>query len=170
MKTCPYCAHSNREGVLFCEECGQVLYTEQGAQTSTKRLPTGTGGLNAKSGWGTARFSPKSTIVLQIRDNPSPIEIEPQQETIIGRYDGSNSTTPTIDLTPYGAYEHGVSRIHAAIRRGEDTLMLVDLGSVNGTHLNGQRLIPNQPRVLRDGDEIRIGKLVCHIYFKTDGK
>lgn len=168
MKTCPYCTHSNREGVLFCEECGQVLYTEQGTATRTKKLPTGTGGLSAKGGWGTARFNQSATIVLQIRDNPSPIEIVPQQETIIGRYDGSSASTPTIDLTPYGAYENGVSRIHAAIRRGEDTLTLVDLGSVNGTHLNGQRLIPNQPRVLRDGDEIRIGKLVCHIYFKTN--
>jgi pSer/pThr/pTyr-binding forkhead associated (FHA) protein len=52
------------------------------------------------------------------------------------------------------------------IRRGEDTLTLVDLGSTNGTHLNGQRLIPNQPRVLRDGDEVRLGKLVFHIFFK----
>ncbi len=168
MKICPYCTYSNREGVLFCEECGQILYTTQGAATSTKKLPVGTGGLSAKGGWGTARFNQSATIVLQIRDNPSPIEIVPQQETIIGRYDGSSSSTPTIDLTPYGAYENGVSRIHAAIRRGEDTLTLVDLGSVNGTHLNGQRLIPNQPRVLRDGDEIRIGKLVCHVYFKTN--
>ncbi|MCE7947625.1 MAG: FHA domain-containing protein [Chloroflexi bacterium CFX4] len=167
MKVCPYCAHSNREGILFCEECGQVLYTEQGAATSTKRLPVGTGGLSAKGGWGTARFNQSATIMLHIRDNPSPIEVKPQQETILGRYDGSSSSTPTIDLTPFGAYENGVSRIHAAIRRGEDTLTLVDLGSVNGTHLNGQRLIPNQPRVLRDGDEIRIGKLVCHVFFKT---
>lgn len=169
MKICPYCAHTNREGVLFCEECGQALYAEQGATPSTKRLPVGTGGNNAKGGWGTARFDQSATIVLHIRDNPIPIEIVPQQETIIGRYDGSSSATPTIDLTPYGAYENGVSRIHAAIRRGEDTLTLVDLGSVNGTHLNGQRLIPNQPRVLRDGDEIRIGKLVCHVHFKING-
>ncbi len=169
MKICPYCAHTNREGVLFCEECGQALYAEQSGIIPTKRLPVGTGGNNAKGGWGTARFDQSATIVLHIRDNPTPIEIVPRQETIIGRYDGSSSATPTIDLTPYGAYENGVSRIHAAIRRGEDTLTLVDLGSVNGTHLNGQRLIPNQPRVLRDGDEIRIGKLVCHVHFKING-
>jgi len=40
------------------------------------------------------------------------------------------------------------------------------VGSSNGTFLNGQRLVPNQPRVLRDGDEVRFGKLVAHIYFK----
>jgi hypothetical protein len=174
MKICPYCAMSNREGILFCEECGQVLFVEQprlptgpiAPPSPTKRLGVGTGSLQGKSAWGTARFSHDSAVILHIRDNPVPVEIKPQEETILGRYDGSSTSTPTLDLTPYGAYENGVSRIHAAIRRGEDTLTLVDLGSVNGTHLNGQRLIPNQPRVLRDGDEVRFGKLVCHVFFK----
>jgi pSer/pThr/pTyr-binding forkhead associated (FHA) protein len=85
---------------------------------------------------------------------------------ILGRADSSSTQVPDLDLTPYGALEKGVSRMHAAIHRSEDTLTLVDMGSVNGTHLNGQRLIPEQPRVLRDGDEIRLGKLVAHIYFK----
>jgi pSer/pThr/pTyr-binding forkhead associated (FHA) protein len=87
-------------------------------------------------------------------------------EAVLGRADEVSGTSPDLDLTPYNALEKGVSRIHAAIRRGEDTLTLVDLGSVNGTHLNGQRLVPNQPRVLRDGDEIRLGRLVVHIYFR----
>ena len=56
--------------------------------------------------------------------------------------------------------------MHAVVRRGDGLLNLIDLGSVNGTYLNGQRLIPNQPRVLRDGDEIKFGKLVCYVYFK----
>lgn len=169
MRICPYCAHNNREGIIYCEECGQVLASEQPQPTtSTRKLPSGTGGLNFKGGWGTARFGHTATVLLRVRDVPEPVEVRPQQETILGRYDGSSSSTPTVDLTPFGAYENGVSRIHAAIRRGEDTLMLVDLGSVNGTHLNGQRLIPNQPRVLRDGDEVRLGKLVFHVFFKTN--
>jgi pSer/pThr/pTyr-binding forkhead associated (FHA) protein len=59
-----------------------------------------------------------------------------------------------------------VSRVHAAIERSEDTLTLIDMRSSNGTLLNGQKLVPDQPRVLRDGDEVRLGKLVAHIYFK----
>lgn len=167
MITCPYCAHDNQEGVLFCEECGQPLFGEGAAAIATRKLAGATNQLDGKNAWGTARFGQNASILLHIRDNPRPVEIKPQEETILGRHDGSNPSTPTIDLTAFGAYEHGVSRIHAAIRRGEDTLTLVDLGSVNGTHLNGQRLIPNQPRVLRDGDEIRLGRLVCHIFFKT---
>ncbi|MCS7071755.1 MAG: FHA domain-containing protein, partial [Anaerolinea sp.] len=67
-------------------------------------------------------------------------------------------------------FEKGVSRLHAAICRQDETLTIVDMGSSNGTHLNGQRLIPDQPRVLRDGDEIRLGKLVAHIYFKRQNQ
>jgi pSer/pThr/pTyr-binding forkhead associated (FHA) protein len=167
MITCPYCAHDNQEGELFCEECGQPLFGEGATAIATRKLAGATNQLDGKNAWGTARFGQNASILLHIRDNPQPVEIQPQEETILGRHDSSSPSTPTIDLTAFGAYEHGVSRIHAAIRRGEDTLTLVDLGSVNGTHLNGQRLIPNQPRVLRDGDEIRLGRLVCHIFFKT---
>ncbi|KAB2855894.1 MAG: FHA domain-containing protein, partial [Anaerolineae bacterium] len=39
-------------------------------------------------------------------------------------------------------------------------------GSVNGTFLNGQRLIPRQARIVHDGDEMRFGKLALRIYFK----
>jgi hypothetical protein len=175
MKVCPYCATNNREGILFCEECGQVLFVESNLagiasaqdMTSTRKLFTGTGGLVGKNSWGTARFQRASKILLHIKDSASPVEINPDEEVVLGRYDPVNSPRVTVDMTPYGAYENGVSRMHAIIKRGEDTLTLLDLGSVNGTVLNGQRLTPNQPRVLRDGDEIRLGKLVCHIYFKV---
>jgi pSer/pThr/pTyr-binding forkhead associated (FHA) protein len=80
--------------------------------------------------------------------------------------DTSSTQRPDFDLTPFGALENGVSRMHATIERSEDTLTIMDMGSANGTHLNGQKLVPNQPRILRDGDEIRLGKLVAHIYFK----
>lgn len=167
MKTCPFCAHNNTEGVFFCEDCGQPLYGEAIKTVSTKQLPSEEEkGLGLSAAWGTARFAQETKIIIHFRDNPKPIELKPQEETVLGRYDGTSTITPTLDLTPFGAYENGVSRIHAAIRRGEDTLTLVDLGSVNGTHLNGQRLLPNQPRVLHDGDEVRLGKLICHIYFK----
>jgi len=165
MKICPYCAHSNLEGVLFCEDCGESLGAD-GGQTSTKQLERATSQLTGKSTWGTARFAREASIILHIRDANDPIVLTPADEMTLGRADPASTSKPSLDLTPFGAQEKGVSRMHATIRRGDDTLTLIDLGSVNGTHLNGQRLIPNQPRVLRDGDEIRLGKLVCHIFFK----
>jgi pSer/pThr/pTyr-binding forkhead associated (FHA) protein len=167
MRVCPSCGSNSLEGVLYCEECGQPLYGENVPSTvSTLRLQTGVISGEGKYAFGSVQYTPTATVTLHMRDSNQTVELRPQEETILGRQDNSNRSVPMLDLTPYGAYEKGVSRIHAAIRRTEETLNLVDLGSVNGTHLNGQRLNPNQPRILRDGDEIRLGKLVCHLYFK----
>ncbi len=50
------------------------------------------------------------------------------------------------------------SRLHAELRVAADKLEVVDLGSTNGTFLNGERLAPNLPRSLKPGDEIHFGK------------
>lgn len=50
--------------------------------------------------------------------------------------------------------DRGVSRAHARISRGAEGWTLTDLGSTNGTFLNGVRV---RSAALRDGDEIRIG-------------
>jgi hypothetical protein len=166
MKVCPYCAHTNREGLLFCEDCGQSLTVGSPTALPTRQLEQSGSAVAAKATWGTARFGQDASIIIHIRDAAEPIVLQPAKQMVLGRADANSTQLPDLDLTPYGALEKGVSRIHAAIHRSEDTLTLVDMGSINGTHLNGQRLIPEQPRVLRDGDEIRLGKLVAHIYFK----
>lgn len=167
MKVCPFCGQKNREGMLFCEECGQSLHGDALNTTlPTRQLHQLPNELAAKATWGTAKFGQASTVLIHVRDATDPIVLQPARRIVFGRADKSSPNQPDLDLTPYGALERGVSRIHAAIERSEDTLTLIDMGSSNGTHLNGQRLSPDQPRVLRDGDEIRFGKLVAHIYFK----
>jgi pSer/pThr/pTyr-binding forkhead associated (FHA) protein len=39
----------------------------------------------------------------------------------------------------------------------ETRVLLVDRGSLNGTYVAGQRLLPDVPRLLRDGDEVTFG-------------
>lgn len=164
MILCTHCSHPNREGSFFCEACGMPLGVA--AAAATKRLDSAPLDMAAKATWGTARFGEDAVIILRIRDVPDPIKLEHATQVILGRADSTSTSKPDVDLTPYNALEKGVSRTHAAIRRSDDNLTLTDLGSANGTHLNGQRLIPEQPRLLRDGDEIRLGKLVAHIYFR----
>lgn len=166
MIICPHCGQGNREGVMFCEDCGENLTSKEPATLSTRQLDPASSELAAKATWGTARFGQQASIIIRIRDAAEPVVLQPTKRTILGRLDASSKQKPDLDLTPFGALEKGVSRLHAMITRSEDTLTLIDMGSSNGTHLNGQRLVPDQPRVLRDGDEIRLGKLVAHIYFK----
>lgn len=82
---------------------------------------------------------------------------------VIGRSDAKSSYIPDVDLAECDALEKGVSRRHAAlVRFKESTACLLDLDSSNGTFLNGDRLKPNQPYPLNDGDQIRLGTLTLY--------
>jgi hypothetical protein len=52
------------------------------------------------------------------------------------------------------------SRRHVQFELSNNTLLARDLGSSNGTLVNGQRLLPNQPRPLAPGDLIQIGNTI----------
>lgn len=47
-----------------------------------------------------------------------------------------------------------IGRMHACIQRENNNLYIVDLGSANGTVLNGEILVPNQPYLLKNNDVI----------------
>jgi hypothetical protein len=166
MVKCPYCQHEMMEGALFCEDCGLSLWGDSTGEVSTRKLEEEANEFSVKSGWGTATFQDLNQVIIHVRDAQDPITIRPSNEYLIGRHDVASGIAPDLDLTPYGALDKGVSRLHASLRRGDEVLSIVDLDSANGTYLNGQRLAAHQPRLLRDGDEIRLGKLVLHIYFK----
>jgi DNA-binding winged helix-turn-helix (wHTH) protein len=61
-----------------------------------------------------------------------------------------------------------VSRCHARIVVEGTAATLEDLGSKNGTYLNGQRL--RQPSELNDGDEIWIGRSLARFRFVAEGE
>jgi pSer/pThr/pTyr-binding forkhead associated (FHA) protein len=56
-----------------------------------------------------------------------------------------------------------VSRRHVLIIREGNLLKVADLGSTNGTYLNGVRLQQHQPRLLRTGDRLSLGELVLKV-------
>jgi hypothetical protein len=115
--------------------------------------------------WGTATLSPDAQIKLHVLGQHDPIWICLTNPLVLGRADQDNGIEVNVDLSPYGAAAQGVSRHHASLELIRKTVMLTDLGSTNGTFLNDQRLLPQQRRVVRDNDEIRLGKLIIHIYF-----
>jgi hypothetical protein len=118
--------------------------------------------------FGTARFGSHMNLVIRLRDSATTFVYEAAQidELLLGRFDPVTRHSPDVDLHEYAATEKGVSRRHAVIVRRDGALNLIDQGSPNGTFLNGQRLIPHQPRILRDGDDVRLGHLVLEIHFE----
>jgi hypothetical protein len=83
---------------------------------------------------------------------------------LIGRRDVKRGNSVDVDLSSRDGGKI-ISRRHAEIGF-KDGYFLHDLGSVNGTWLNGQRLIPNQQYALSDGDEIVFGRKGIRVVFK----
>jgi pSer/pThr/pTyr-binding forkhead associated (FHA) protein len=105
--------------------------------------------------------------VMTVFANPTrSLQFEVVEQVVIGRRCPENSQPPDIDLAQYGAYPAGVSRRHAVLRRDGGRMLLMDLGSSNGTMIGNERLRPNMPTPVLSGDTIRFGRLQAWIFFK----
>jgi hypothetical protein len=61
--------------------------------------------------------------------------------------------------------EYSVSKRHCIIARVENEYRLTDMGSTNGTILDGTTLLPQKPRRLKGGETIALGRLMLVFYF-----
>jgi hypothetical protein len=175
---CPVCRIKYVANTLFCSECGLYLLKKD-EEIATDPLET------AEVEWqGEAESRLRDefnlpdkgplTVRLHIRADKSPLgprgaarelEVGLGKPVRLGRLDPRQDIYPDIDLTDDLAQEHGVSRIHACIfRRGQD-VAVEDMGSTNGTLLNGKRLAPYLPERLKDGDQLQLGKLLIEVGF-----
>lgn len=84
-------------------------------------------------------------------------------EVTLGRIVEGQPILPDIDLSPYEAYAHGVSRLHAALKVNPQRVAIMDLGSSNGTRVNGQKIVPHIDYPLKDQDIVALGKLKIQI-------
>ena len=91
------------------------------------------------------------------------ISLELNREYVIGRRHKSQPIIPDIDLSPFKAYDWGISRLHANLNVTREHVSVTDLGSSNGTWHSGARITPNEPYFLEHGDLIHLGKLKIQI-------
>jgi pSer/pThr/pTyr-binding forkhead associated (FHA) protein len=164
---CSSCGKRHAENTLFCDECGAYLQGGEDQRTAPLAVDDVdwteadlglTGALN-----GNATYP--VVVRLSIPGSGREIEFPVSKEITLGRLDAASATFPDVDLTPDNGLEKGVSRRHARITRKASELYVEDLGSVNGTYLNGKRLTPYLPHVLKDEDEIRLSRILMHIHF-----
>jgi hypothetical protein len=114
--------------------------------------------------WGNTFLGRAARLQLEVDGHAgAPIQAHIEDELIVGRAVPGNPEQPDIDLTFYGAIIQGVSRRHLMIIKEGNLLKVADLGSTNGTFLNGVRLQPRQPRLLRTGDRLSLGQLVIKV-------
>ena len=97
-------------------------------------------------------------ILVSDRKEHAPQGLEICDDVTIGRT-VSGIIKSDLDLTDVGGEDLGVSRKHALLVPTADKLKLVDLGSTNGTFVEGEELITGKPRSLQDGNILSFGGL-----------
>jgi pSer/pThr/pTyr-binding forkhead associated (FHA) protein len=102
-------------------------------------------------------------VRLRIGESGREVEASLNKAIHLGRLDPASDVFPEIDLTNDNGLERGVSRRHARILKREGTVVVEDLGSINGTFINGKRLAPYLPEVLHRGDQLQLGKLLIEV-------
>ena len=172
MITCPVCRTTYVANTLFCTECG--LYLKKSDELGTDPLETVKVRWLGKTEEPTYREGkPVETGPLNIRlrigpsDRVRELEVPVVKPIRLGRMDPMQDIYPEVDLTEDMAMEFGVSREHACIFRRGTIIVVEDLGSTNGTLLNGNRLAPFLPQFLEDGDQLQLGRLLIEIRFEA---
>jgi pSer/pThr/pTyr-binding forkhead associated (FHA) protein len=161
MIQCPNCSHQEFVGTLFCSECGQRLTHAEAAPNLAKSVhlvdketittkPATPEGPELESG---------AFLGLRVINTGKVISLLGRENFTLGRSGKDQAIIPDIDLVPYDAYDHGVSRIHAEIQLREDGIFIIDLESANSTIINGKRLDSQSPYPIRHGDVIELGGL-----------
>jgi hypothetical protein len=161
---CPNCGFPRAGSSRFCEDCGYD-HTTGKVPVLTPAVPAPTAGTaEPTAGWtATVRADRKYYEENAIEGVEFPADpgerliTLPSPQARIGRRSNSKGTNPEIDLADT---DPGASHSHALLTLSVDGTWLVsDLGSTNGTYLNGEQspLTAGQTRALKDGDEVHVG-------------
>ncbi len=145
---CNACGHANPPGANFCSSCGAVLEPSRDDTTITFTPVEGTGDVAEDELTVSLGEFPESTAMVVVKRGPNAGSkyVLDQDVTRAGRHPDSDIFLD--DIT--------VSRRHAEIRRGPNGSFTVhDVGSLNGTYLNRERVEDGE---LVAGDELQIGK------------
>jgi pSer/pThr/pTyr-binding forkhead associated (FHA) protein len=140
---CRNCGHRNPGDAHFCANCGHPLQDDT-----------------------TISFNPVEVEDEAEGESAAPqSELEPGQALLVVQR-GPNAGSKFLidkDLTTAGRHPESdiflddvtVSRRHAEFRRQDSAFIVRDVGSLNGTYVNRQRVESTQ---LANGDELQIGK------------
>jgi len=160
---CPLCEHTFPAHTPICPHCGLDL--SKALPRTMGTFPLSPAALERVFRWGQSTPGAAQQLTLEIGGAAEPIHAELKDRLVIGRYDRKAAANPDVDLTLHGARQRGVSRQHVVLTLERDCVRVADLGSTNSTYLNGYRLLPHQPRILRDGDELTLGRMALIVRF-----
>ncbi len=154
---CNQCGHRNPPGSNFCSSCGGVLAQVEGEETTITFLPNETSG-----------ESPEDELTVSLD------EVSDDQGLLVVKRGPNAGSRYALDADVVHVGRHPeseifldditVSRRHAEFLREGRTFSVRDVGSLNGTYLNRERI---EQSPLTHGDEVQIGKF--KLVFVTGG-
>jgi pSer/pThr/pTyr-binding forkhead associated (FHA) protein len=153
---CNNCGHRNPLGSNFCSSCGAVLETQDAEHTTITFHPT------------TPTDPTDDEVSVELDEVPEEIAVLVVKR---GPQAGSRFALDSA-LTTAGRHPESdifldditVSRRHAEIERRGEGYVVRDVGSLNGTYLNRERI---EEAALENGDEVQIGKFKLVFFLGT---
>ncbi|MDX6318419.1 MAG: hypothetical protein QOD35_1819 [Nocardioidaceae bacterium] len=163
MPFCTECGHQNPDNARFCAQCGHRLVTAERPVDSTSTLSFG----------GPDRAEAEVESRLSAAEEAA-VEALPSGSALLVVLRGSSAGSRfLLDTDEVSAGRHPdseiflddvtVSRRHAVFRRTSDGYLVADVGSLNGTYVNRDRI---DEVLLSSGDEVQIGKYRL-VYFNS---
>ena len=153
---CNNCGHRNPVGSNFCSSCGAVLETESAEHTTITFHPV-------------APSDPVDEEVSVALD-----EVGGDEGVLVVKRGPKAGTRFVLDKVVTTAGRHPdsdifldditVSRRHAEVEHRADGFVVRDVGSLNGTYVNRER-VDETP--LRNGDELQVGKFKLVFFHGT---
>jgi hypothetical protein len=145
---CTNCGHRNPADAHYCANCGTPLKEETTVSfTPIEAEDEARGATHPKADLETGQ----ALLVVERGPNAGSKFLIDKDVTTAGRHPESDIFLD--DVT--------VSRRHAEFRRKDDAFFIHDVGSLNGTYVNRQRVEDTE---LADGDELQIGKFKLTFY------
>ena len=151
---CTQCGQQLPDDARFCPACGTPVADESSSSgtsdTDAHEVTTAAidiGSFDASANLeGVPELAPGTGMLVVIRGpNAGSRFLLDRETTTIGRHPDSHIFLD--DVT--------VSRRHAEVKRQGEDLEVSDLGSLNGTYVNGDRV---ETRLLGSGDEVQVGR------------
>ncbi|CAN5589104.1 hypothetical protein BH23ACT7_BH23ACT7_23400 [soil metagenome] len=148
---CTHCGHSNPAGANFCGNCGRPLAAAGDQTTGALHLDHGAEALEAADPAVEAEaivneLEIGTALLVAVRGANAGARFLLDRDVVtVGRHPGSDIFLD--DIT--------VSRRHAEFRRDAQRFWVHDVGSLNGTYVNGVRA---EDQRLTTGDEVQVGK------------
>jgi len=169
-KLCPICKNNIPVESEVCPICHALLAPSRVTTSATGHVAAVQPELVSRRADHLQRLAaqPADALALFVNDEEQPLMIQCGKRVVLGRA-FAGAPPELLDLTQYGASDLGVSRQHAAIEWSTGGYTLTDLGSTNGTLVNGKfLLVAHKPHALHSGDTALLGNLRLYAYVKAE--